>query len=234
MNRRRSRRARSSRSRSIRRRRRRHWTRRYRPRRNSRRCRRRRWWRHNRSYRRRNRPWRSNRRRSNDSWSDWSWRRARRSGRLRSYRRSSSSWLGLVSRRRSRLRRNSRCGRRSSGRLLIKDGLQHVPGLGNVRQVNLGLDFVGAGMRSTTGLSRAVPVPRAFEVYANFFRFMLFERAGMRLLLGDADFCQDIENGLAFDFQFPGQIVNSNLTHPPLCSSELVPLSLHINLTEIW
>jgi hypothetical protein len=92
-----------------------------------------------------------------------------------------------------------------------------------MRQVDLGFDFIGAGMRCARRLSRAVPVPRAFEVCTNFFCFVLFERTGMRLLLGDADFSQHIKNGFAFDFQFSGQIVNSNLTHPPLCSSELCP-----------
>jgi hypothetical protein len=43
----------------------------------------------------------------------------------------------------------------------------------------------------------------------------------MRFLLGDADFRQRIENRFAFYFQLSGQIVNSNLAHPPLCSSEL-------------
>jgi hypothetical protein len=45
--------------------------------------------------------------------------------------------------------------------------------------------------------------------------FMLFDGTGMRLLLGDPDLKQDIENRFTFDFQLPGQIVNSNLTHPP-------------------
>jgi hypothetical protein len=41
-------------------------------------------------------------------------------------------------------------------------------------------------------------------VRTDFFRFVLFERTGMRLLLGDPDFGQHIENGFAFDFQLPG------------------------------
>jgi len=49
-----------------------------------------------------------------------------------------------------------------------------------------------------------MPVPRAFEVCTNFFGFVLFERTGMRLLLGDADFSQHVENGFTFDFQLPG------------------------------
>jgi hypothetical protein len=43
----------------------------------------------------------------------------------------------------------------------------------------------------------------------------------MRLLFGDANRGQRIENSFAFDFQLSGQIVNSNLTHPPLCPSGL-------------
>lgn len=65
---------------------------------------------------------------------------------------------------------------------------------------------------------------------AYFLRFVVFERTGMCLLLGDADFGQRIENRFALYFQLSCQIVNSNLTHPPLCPSGLVPLSLHINL----
>lgn len=43
----------------------------------------------------------------------------------------------------------------------------------------------------------------------------------MGLFLGDADFRQRIEDGFTFDFQLSGQIVDSNLAHPPLVSSEL-------------
>ena len=45
----------------------------------------------------------------------------------------------------------------------------------------------------------------------------------MGLLLGDSDFREDIENSLAFDFQLPGQIVNSNLTHPPFLCPATAP-----------
>jgi hypothetical protein len=36
----------------------------------------------------------------------------------------------------------------------------------------------------------------------------------MRFLLGYADLRQRIDNGFALYFQFPGKIVDSNLTHP--------------------
>jgi hypothetical protein len=50
--------------------------------------------------------------------------------------------------------------------------------------------------------------------------FVFFNGTGMGLLLGDADCRQSIENDLAFDFQLSGQIVDSNLTHPPFLSSD--------------
>ncbi len=53
----------------------------------------------------------------------------------------------------------------------------------------------------------------------------------MRFLLGHANQRQYIENRFAFDFQLPSQIVDSNLAHPPFVSSDMSPLSLHINLT---
>jgi hypothetical protein len=43
----------------------------------------------------------------------------------------------------------------------------------------------------------------------------------MRLLLGYANVRQRIENGFALDFQFPGKIVDSNLTHPAFRISAL-------------
>jgi hypothetical protein len=104
--------------------------------------------------------------------------------------------------------------------LLADDRLQHVSGLGDVRQINLGLDSVGSGLRST-GTSRSWAFAGAAEIGTHFIGFVVFQGTGMRLFLGHADFRQRIENRFAFDFQLSGQIVNSNLTHPPLCSSEL-------------
>jgi hypothetical protein len=36
----------------------------------------------------------------------------------------------------------------------------------------------------------------------------------MRLLFGHSDERKRVENGLALNFQFSGEIVDSNLTHP--------------------
>jgi hypothetical protein len=54
-------------------------------------------------------------------------------------------------------------------------------------------------------------------------RFVLFDRTGVGLLLGDSDYDQDVKNCFALDFQFPGQIVDSNLTHPPFLGPAAAP-----------
>ncbi len=43
----------------------------------------------------------------------------------------------------------------------------------------------------------------------------------MRFLLGDSNMRERVENGFAFNFQFPGEIVDSNLTHPAFLSPAL-------------
>jgi hypothetical protein len=42
---------------------------------------------------------------------------------------------------------------------------------------------------------------RAAKMGADFLGFVFLERTGMRLLLGNANFFQNIENRLALDFQ---------------------------------
>jgi len=71
------------------------------------------------------------------------------------------------------------------------------------------------------------------QISADLLRFVLFNGTGVRLLFSDAYFRKCIENSFAFDFQLPGQIVNSNLAHPPFSLLYAVPLSLHINLTVL-
>jgi hypothetical protein len=52
------------------------------------------------------------------------------------------------------------------------------------------------------------------QVGSHLFCFVFFHGTGVRLLLSDAYFGKCVENRFAFDFQLPGQIVNSNLAHP--------------------
>lgn len=59
------------------------------------------------------------------------------------------------------------------------------------------------------------------QVGSHLLRFMLFHGTGVRLLLSDAYFGKCVENRFAFNFQLPGQIVDSNLAHPLFLSSGL-------------
>jgi len=139
--------------------------------------------------------------------------------------------LGLNWRRRYRTGRRRRLHRGCGLLLLSDDGFQYISGFRDVRKINLCLDALGLGTARTSGLCTRT-LTGSPEMRSDLFGFVLFQRTGMRLLLGDPDFGEHIENGFAFYFQLPGQIVDSNLTHSPLCSSNSVPLSLHCNLTE--
>src|SRR5215813_2799550 len=60
------------------------------------------------------------------------------------------------------------------------------------------------------------------------FRFMIFNRRRMGLLVRYAQFWQNIQNSFCFDFKLFGQFVDS---HPLCVSSPGYPLSNHIVLT---
>jgi hypothetical protein len=61
------------------------------------------------------------------------------------------------------------------------------------------------------------------KVTAHALRFIELKRTRVGLLLRDAHFGKDVKNLLALDFQFPGQIVDSNLTHPPFLGPATAP-----------
>jgi hypothetical protein len=84
-----------------------------------------------------------------------------------------------------------------------------------MREVYLGLDFIVVRTSWPGGPARTRGRTGCAEAGTHFIRFMVFERTGMALLLGDSDFREYIENGLTFDFQLSCQIVDSNLAHPP-------------------
>jgi hypothetical protein len=88
--------------------------------------------------------------------------------------------------------------------LLADDCLQNIAGLGNVREIDLGLDsvrFRTAGTRRRTGLLR---IAGTAKIASYFVRFMLFNRTGMRLFLGDTHRCKSVKNSSAFNFQISG------------------------------
>jgi hypothetical protein len=99
--------------------------------------------------------------------------------------------------------------------LLLAQQIQHIAGFGDVRKINLGLDFVGLGAARTRSLAGAGRFPGLVKMGPHLVRFMVFKRTGMGFLLGYTNFLKCIEYRLALDFQLSGQIVNSNLAHPP-------------------
>jgi hypothetical protein len=111
---------------------------------------------------------------------DRSWKR---SGRRR------RSWP--CDRRRNHRPRNhrGRGGTRRShhGFLLLGNGFQHISGTGDVRQIDLGLDFFFAAQRTCGAGRRRLRLGRATDVLTHLFRFMFLERTGMGLLLRHSD-----------------------------------------------
>jgi hypothetical protein len=111
----------------------------------------------------------------------------------------------------------------------LRDRAQHISRPRDVRQVDLGFDFFFAAQWTRGPRRRCLPFSRAADIGPHFFRFMVFDRTGVRLLLSHSDERQSVENGLAFHFKLSRKIVDSNLTHPAF----LFPaLGLHRNLTE--
>jgi hypothetical protein len=111
-----------------------------------------------------------------------------------------------------------RCG---CGLLLADDGFQHISRLGDVGKIDLGLYSLGFSATGTGRLCGGVALASSTEMGADLLGLVFLKRAGVRFLLDNANFLQNIEDRLTFDFQFSGQVVNSNLTHPPLVSSAL-------------
>ena len=112
--------------------------------------------------------------------------------------------------------RTPRCGRLGG---LLGDGLQHIPRLGNVRQVNLGLELIGRCWGARTAAAARLMLGK---ILFNALGFIFFDGTGVRFLLGYADLKKNVENRLALDLELSRQIIDSNLMlhsalFPPLC-----------------
>jgi len=97
--------------------------------------------------------------------------------------------------------------------LVGQNGLHHVAGLGDTREIDLGLETLRGARR---GAALAASPRGALKLRANLFRLEIFQRTGVGLAAGQAEFRQYIKNLLALDFHLACEIVDSNLTHPPL------------------
>lgn len=116
--------------------------------------------------------------------------------------------------------------------MLLSDRIQHVTGARDMGEINFGFDLIGCRTTGTSGFWRGVLSFRGPQISTHLLGFMLFERTGMRLFLGDSNVRQCIENSFTFDFQLSCQIVDSNLTHPPRFPPSF-PLRFHTNLTVV-
>jgi hypothetical protein len=98
--------------------------------------------------------------------------------------------------------------------LVGQNCLHHIPRLGDVREVDFRRHaLLGARACGTPVASR---LGSAIEMNANLFRLVIFQRTGMGLAFSQAEFRQYVKNLSALDFHLAREIVDSNLTHPPL------------------
>ncbi len=188
-----------------------------------------------RSRRRRLNDWRSLARLRDDPtrlWTDCGWRRCGESIRRSNHGTRSTEtgglscilaagsragpWAG------SRCRRTHDNGGRSSPRSLRilrltlsfflagEDSPHGIPRLGDIGEIKLGPVFL---LRPLIRLRRT---GAPLEMSANLLRLKRFNGTGVRLALTQIHRIQRVQNLFALHFQLTCQIVNSNLTHPPL------------------
>jgi hypothetical protein len=69
------------------------------------------------------------------------------------------------------------------------------------------------GHRGTLPPRRLFHRRLASEAPPHYDHLIVFERTGMRLLLGDAQFREHLEDRAGFNFQFPSQLVDANFAH---------------------
>jgi hypothetical protein len=98
--------------------------------------------------------------------------------------------------------------------LIGQDGFEHVAGLGDMGKIDFGLDAL-RGARGPSG--SLVAGPRgALKLSADLIRLIVLKRTGVGLAAGQAKLRQYVKNLTALDFHLACEIVDSNLTHPPL------------------
>jgi hypothetical protein len=98
--------------------------------------------------------------------------------------------------------------------LLGLDSLHHVAGLGDVREINFGRNGLGGVRRSSAALASRPGC--VLKMRTHLYRFKFFQRAGVGLSFGQAEFRQYVQNPATLDFHLAREIVDTNLTHPPL------------------
>ena len=100
--------------------------------------------------------------------------------------------------------------------LLGQNGLQHITGLGDVREIDFWLNVLRRARRRQRSRGRQTCRSSALKMRANLLGLVLLQRTGVRLAAAQAEFRQYVKNLPALDFHLACEIVDSNLTHPPL------------------
>jgi len=114
--------------------------------------------------------------------------------------------------------------RRGCGLGLVSQGLQHISGLGNVGQVDLGLELVDR--RTAARAARSTGLSVLLVVLLDALGFIDLDGTRMRFLLRDSDLGQNVEDDFALYLELPCQVINSNLQLVLLVHSALFPLVL--------
>ena len=127
--------------------------------------------------------------------------------------------LGWLRRRGGRLCRHAHVMRLFFLFLLLgQNGLHHIAGLGDVRQVDFGNDGGRAvTVRRTCGMRSRSRFLR--KMRTNPIRLVAFERTGVRFARRNTELRKNVENRARLYFQFFREIVDTNLAHPPLFNS---------------
>jgi hypothetical protein len=101
--------------------------------------------------------------------------------------------------------------------LLGQNGLHHIAGLGDVREIDLG----NHGLRAVAASRAAMRSRPRFlrKMRTDLIRLVAFERAGVRFARRYTEFRKNVENRARLYFQLFREIVDSNLAHPPLFNS---------------
>lgn len=102
--------------------------------------------------------------------------------------------------------------------LLGENGLHHIAGLGDVREI----DFGNHTWRAVAGgPSCAMRCRSRFlrKMRTNLIRLVAFERTGVRFARRNTELLKNFENRARLYFQLFREIVDTNLAHPPLFNS---------------
>jgi hypothetical protein len=98
--------------------------------------------------------------------------------------------------------------------LLGKNSLQYVARLGDMREVNFGSYRLGRARRYSASV--AARAHSTLKMRTHLLRFVRLQGTGMGFACAQAKLRQNVKNLPALDFHLACEIVDTNLTHPPL------------------